>query len=117
MVKFKTGLVWGALAGSLWGLLKAPQSGKATRYALKEYINQTQSDVRDLQFKLDHLQNLVQRLQDEGLVLAEEFSQETQVKIRHFIEENQPRIKRINRRLELVKKDWEVLSSEFDKKS
>lgn len=95
MAGFKSGLFWGAVFGGLAGLLNAPQSGKETREDLKQFIETTTDDVNDVRYKVDNLRVAVQRLANEGIESARVASEEIQTSLKHFEEENQPRINRI----------------------
>lgn len=102
MKTFKSGLFWGVVIGGAIGLLKAPRKGSETRQLVKEYIEQTQADVTDLKFKVDHLNTVVGQVSNEGVKSTQALVQELQTDLKHFMESNQPRINRIQRRLETL---------------
>lgn len=105
MAGFKQGLFWGAVFGGIAGLMNAPQKGSETRAELKAYVKQTQEDVTDLKSKVNHLQSLVEILKTDGLKNTLEFTKDIQSQIREFTENNQPRFKRIQQRIEQLQKD------------
>lgn len=102
MAGFKSGIFWGAVLGGLAGLMNAPRKGEDTRAALVDYLETAKADGQDLKYKADHLNNLIVRLQDQGLTAVQDLSKELQTDLRHFMENNQPRLDRIQRRLDLL---------------
>lgn len=98
MAGFRSGLFWGALFGGIAGLMNAPQSGRETRQDIKDFIDTTTEDVDDVRYKVDNLRVSLQRLAGEGLDSVKEASQDIQTSLKHFEEENQPRINRIQDR-------------------
>lgn len=95
MSNFKSGLLWGVFFGGIAGLMNAPRSGKETRQQIKAVIDQTTDDVNDVRFKVDNLRVAIQRLQQESLRSSKIISEELQTTLRHFNEETQPRIRRV----------------------
>lgn len=104
---FWSGLFWGAVIGGAIGLLNAPRKGSETRTQLKEFKEQTQSDVTDLKIKVDHLNTVVDQVKNDGVQTTQALVEELQGDIKHFMENNQPRINRIQRRIETLKDNLE----------
>lgn len=98
MAGFKSGLFWGALFGGIAGLMNAPRSGRETREEIKTFIDTTREDVDDVRYKVDNLSVSIQRLAGEGLDSIKEATEDIQTSLKHFEEENQPRINRIQDR-------------------
>lgn len=103
MKNFKSGLFWGIIFGGIAGLMNATQPGEITRYQLKEWGKTVASDVQQLKFKQEHLQTVIQQIKDEAIPQVNELVQEIQVDIKHFMENNQPRIRRTINRVEQLK--------------
>lgn len=99
MAGFRSGLFWGAVFGGIAGLMNAPKSGKETREDVKLFIESTTEDVNDVRYKVDNLKIAIHRLSNEGLSSAKIASEEIQESLKHFEEENQPRIRRIQESL------------------
>lgn len=113
MAKFKSGLLWGAFFGGLAGLMNAPRPGVETRELLKDYIDQTTDDVNDVRFKVDNLKVAIQRLTDEGISGTKEVVEELQTTLKHFEEESQPRVRRIQDRTDTLTKNVESSQKEL----
>ncbi|MBG9984089.1 YtxH domain-containing protein [Aerococcaceae bacterium DSM 111022] len=113
MAGFGSGLFWGAVFGGLAGLMNAPRKGKETRELVKLKIDQTTEDVNDLRFKIDNLSTAVSRLTNEGIGAVHEASQDIQTALRQFDEESSPRVKRVERHVEVLQKDIEQASEAF----
>lgn len=99
MAKFRKGFVFGALLGGVYTLLTAKQSGAATRQQLKNYVQQTKENVTDVNEKFANLQESLHRLANDGKAAFEEAQAEIQTNLRHFQEENKPRLRRIGDKL------------------
>lgn len=117
MAGFKSGLFWGAVFGGIAGLLNAPRKGSKTRRELKIFIDQTKADANDLKFKMDHLKLILQRLQEEGVISVSQLVEDVQTDLRHFKEDNQPRIKRVMNRLEQLQVNLEENVTNISKKT
>lgn len=102
---FRSGIFWGAVFGTIAGLMNAPRSGRETRQILKEKIDDTSRDVDDLRFKVNNLLTSVERLAGEGLSGAQETVTSVQRSIRHFQEESQPHIRRVKESVEVLQED------------
>lgn len=113
MAGFGSGLFWGAVFGGLAGLMHAPRKGKETREMVKLKIDQTTEDVNDLRYKLDNLSVAVKRLTNEGIDAVNEASQDIQTALRHFDEESSPRIKRVQRHVDVLQEDLNTASESF----
>ncbi|MBD3948788.1 YtxH domain-containing protein [Tuanshanicoccus lijuaniae] len=99
MSGFKSGLFWGAVFGGLAGLMNAPQKGSQTRKELSEYLTQVKEDATDLKFKTDHLQALIDRIIHTEVKQTMETVEDVSLMVRRFLESNQPRINRVQRKL------------------
>lgn len=113
MSGFRSGLFWGAVFGGIAGLMNAPRSGKETRYEIKEFIDTTTDDINDVRYKVDNLKLAVQRLATEGVGSVKEASQEIETSLRHFQEENQPRVNRVQKRLEALQDNIERQTKKY----
>lgn len=111
MLNFKNGLFAGIIVGGLYGLIKAPYKGKDTRQYLKNYLDQTTHDVNDVKLKAENLSQAIKRLSNEGLHSVKEASEEIMTSVNHFTEETQPRIRRVNEKLNDLNKDIEQAKS------
>ncbi|EFR30832.1 YtxH domain-containing protein [Eremococcus coleocola] len=110
MSSFKQGLFWGAIFGGIAGLMNAKQEGHKTRQELAGYINQASQDIDDIRFKFENLNLAIQRLTHEGQKVVEETSQELQTTLKHFQEENQPRLRRVQDKVETLTQNIEEQS-------
>lgn len=114
---FKSGLFWGVVLGGAIGLLNAPRKGSETRAQLKEYVEQTKADATDLKFKVDHLNTVVDQVKNEGVQSTQDLVSELQGDFKRFMENNQPRINRIQRRIETLKQNLEENMNNLSKAS
>lgn len=99
MAKFMQGLFWGAVFGGFAGLLNAPHKGEVTRTHVKNYLQQATDDVDDVRYKVDNLSHAIMRLKDEGLMSLKEATTDIQGAVEKFSQENQPRINRIQAKI------------------
>ncbi|WP_417629557.1 YtxH domain-containing protein [Enterococcus faecalis] len=98
MKKFIKGLFFGAVAGTIGGLLVAPRSGKETRQHL---INELE-DYRSLKNQVTNDWDQVQRnlgVVEENVPLATEFSKDLQQEITDFKFQAEPRIAQIKEQI------------------
>lgn len=105
---FGGGILTGLLLGGLAGLMNAPHSGKITRENIKQYIDQTTEDVNDVRYKVDNLSSAIQHLMNEGMDSVNTAKESIEVSLRHFNEENSPRIRRVEEKVEILTDDLET---------
>ena len=85
---FGGGLLTGLFLGGLAGLMNAPHNGKKTRENLKFFIDST--------------------TEDEGMYSLNTAKESIEVSVRHFNEENSPRIRRVEEKVETLTTDLET---------
>ncbi|MBR7928139.1 YtxH domain-containing protein [Aerococcaceae bacterium zg-ZUI334] len=107
MSGFKSGLFWGAVFGGVAGLMHAPQKGSQTRKELSEFVAQVKEDATDLKFKSDHLQVLTNRIVNIEMKQTLEIVDEVSRQAKQFLESNQPRINRIQKKLARLQENLE----------
>ncbi|EKB54430.1 YtxH domain-containing protein [Facklamia hominis] len=105
---FWTGLGLGVLAG----LMNAKRPGHETRQLLRLKIDRTSQDVHDLRFSLDNLSQSIQHLSKEGILSVNEAVEAVSESLKHFQEENQPRLKRVKAQVNQL---TDTLQSEKEK--
>lgn len=105
---FGGGLLTGLFLGGLAGLMNAPHNGKKTRENLKFFIDSTTEDVNDVRYKVSNLSSAVQQLMDEGMYSLNTAKESIEVSVRHFNEENSPRIRRVEEKVETLTTDLET---------
>lgn len=99
MKNFGQGLFWGVVLGGLAGLMNAPRPGYETRRGLKQYLTMIEEDADDMRYKVDNVRTSFKRLTQEGMDAVEDMSQDLNIAIQRFNDEAEPRIKRIDERV------------------
>lgn len=101
------GFLLGSAVGAAFGLLTTPRSGKENQLAVKEYIDGTTYQVKDVSEKVKDLQDSIQTLTTEGQALFNAFSKDMEQTANTFTHEAEPRIRRIEDHLNTLTKDME----------
>lgn len=109
--KFIWGFLIGGIAGAGYGLLTAPRSGKENQELVKQYIDDTIYHVQDVSEKLKNLQQAVGTLSTEGKNMATVFTKDIQQTVNNFTYEAEPRIRRIQERVQVLSKDVQDAST------
>ncbi|SDQ49941.1 YtxH domain-containing protein [Carnobacterium viridans] len=107
---FMNGLILGAAAGGIYGLLKSPRTGKENRAVLKTYVDDTTVLVNDVSKSVNDLKGAIAQLTNEGKTLAEEFTQDVKESVDEFTYEAEPRMRRIQEHTEKLTADVEDLT-------
>ncbi|GAF39623.1 hypothetical protein FC83_GL000789 [Agrilactobacillus composti DSM 18527 = JCM 14202] len=96
MAKFATGLLLGALAGGLYGLLTTKKTGTQHIEAVTNYVDDVTAATQDFQTSLTHFKNSVNHFNDTvqttGVTVAEGLKDTLDT----FQFETQPRIDQLN---------------------
>lgn len=90
-----SGLVFGAVAGGVYGLLKTPRTGEENREAMKSYLDDTTVLVQDVTDRVKDLKGAISELTNEGKTLATDFAKDMNETVQEFSYEVEPRMRRI----------------------
>ena len=107
MKKFVKGLLFGSIAGGTVALLTTKQNGKKNREQLYENIVSLSEDISTLSNGVPVLQKGTQHIQYHVIPQFKEISQEIMEDVQNFKHMSQPRIKRIQGHLSLLKQHIE----------
>lgn len=108
MKHFLLGTLSGVVLGGVYGLLKTPRTGKENQNMLKDYIDDSTDQFKDMNDKVSDLKASIQNLTDEGMKLQNEFMTDIQQISNEYMYEAQPRLERIKRKTDKINKDLEV---------
>lgn len=108
MKHFILGTLSGVVLGGIYGLLTTPRTGKENQNMLKDYINDSTDQFKDVNDKVSDLKASIQNLTDEGMKLQNEFMTDIQQLSNDYMYEAQPRLERIKRKTDKINKDLEV---------
>ena len=100
-----SGLVVGAIAGGVYGLLKTPRTGEQNREAMKSYIDDTTVLVQDVTEKVKDLKGAISELTNEGKNLATDFAKDMNETAQEFSYEVEPRMRRIQEQANKLNSD------------
>ena len=114
MSKFTRGFLFGAVTAAAWTLLNVSQSGKETRRQLKNYVQGLRQDTQHVVEEGRSLQAAVQQLTSVGLPLVQQTIKEVTTTLRHFQEENQPRIRRTQEKVTQLTQDLQETKDKFE---
>ncbi|MBM6613416.1 YtxH domain-containing protein [Desemzia sp. RIT804] len=90
-----SGIVFGAIVGGAYGLLKTPRTGEQNREAMKSYLDDTTVLVQDVTDKVKDLKGAISELTNEGKTLATDFAKDMNETVQEFSYEVEPRMRRI----------------------
>lgn len=108
MKHFLLGTFSGVVLGGIYGLLTTPRTGKENQNMLKDYIDDSTDQFKDVNDKVSDLKASIQNLTDEGMKLQNEFMTDIQQLSNDYMYEAQPRLERIKRKTDKINKDLEV---------
>lgn len=101
MIKnFVKGLLFGAVTGTIGGLLLAPHSGKDTRKKIVDDIDETTELTLEVNDSLNHFKEAVDTLVTTAHELLPPFQKGVEKDIQSFKFQTEPRIEQLNEHLE-----------------
>lgn len=100
--RFVKGLAFGAVAGTVAGLLFAPRSGEATREKLVTDVDDATRLSLDLNNSLQNFQASLVNLKETASELLPDFQKETEQALTDFQFQADPRIEEIKRQIEKI---------------
>lgn len=119
-----SGLVFGAIAGGVYGLLKTPRTGEENRESMKNYLDDTTVLVQDVTDRVKDLKGAISELTNEGKNLATDFAKDMNETVQEFSYEVEPRMRRIqeqanklNSDVQEMKENVTATQNEANKKS
>lgn len=108
---FINGILFGALAGGAYGLLKAPSSGEENRENMKSYLDDTTVLVQDVTDRVKDLKGAISDLTNESKYLASDFSKEMNDTVQAFSYEAEPRMRRIQEQANKLSQDAQAMQA------
>lgn len=106
MIKnFFKGLLFGAAAGTVGGLLFAPRSGNETRKKLIEELEEATTLTNDLNNCLDHFKSALIETKETAESVIPAFQEAIKKDIEDFKFQAEPRIAQINEQVEKLTAD------------
>lgn len=108
-----SGMLFGALVGGAYGLMKTPRKGTENREAMKSYLDDTTVLVQDVTDKVKDLKSAISELTNEGKSLATDFSKEMNETVQEFSYEAEPRLRRIQEQANKLNKDVQDVTEQF----
>ena len=106
MIKnFFKGLLFGAAAGTVGGLLLAPRSGNETRKKLMEELEEATTLTNDLNNSLNHFKSALIETKETAESVIPAFQEAIKKDIEDFKFQGEPRITQINEQVEKLKAD------------
>lgn len=105
MKKFITGLLFGAVAGAGYALLKTPHSGTENRERLKNYFDDVTYAAKDLTGSIAQAQNAVTDLAQQGLSSAKIARDEITLALNDFNQSTAPQISEIQQQVAKLQHD------------
>lgn len=105
MKKFITGILFGAIAGAGYALLKTPHSGTENRERLKKYLDDVTFAANDLTGSIAQAQNAVTDLAQQGLSSAKVARDEITLAINDFNQSAVPQISEIQKQVAKLQND------------
>lgn len=105
MKKFITGILFGAIAGAGYALLKTPHSGTENRERLKNYLDDVIFAANDLTGSIAQAQNAVTDLAQQGLSSAKVARDEITLAINDFNQSAVPQISEIQKQVAKLQND------------
>lgn len=99
MKKFITGILFGAVAGAGYALLKTPHSGTENRERLKNYFDDVTYAANDLTGSIAQAQNAVTDLAQQGLSSAKIARDEITLALNDFNQSTAPQISEIQKQV------------------
>ncbi|HFL7515117.1 TPA: YtxH domain-containing protein [Enterococcus faecium] len=106
MIKnFFKGLLFGAAAGTVGGLLLAPRSGNETRKKLIEELEEATTLTNDLNNSLNHFKSALIETKETAESVIPAFQEAIKKDIEDFKFQAEPRITQINEQVEKLKAD------------
>ena len=112
-----SGLVVGAIAGGVYGLLKTPRTGEQNREAMKSYIDDTTVLVQDVTEKVKDLKGASSELTNEGKNMATDFAKDMNETAQEFSYEVEPRMRRIQQQADKLTSDIQGMSENLSSSS
>lgn len=112
-----SGLVVGAIAGGVYGLLKTPRTGEQNREAMKSYIDDTTVLVQDVTEKVKDLKGAISELTNEGKNMATDFAKDMNETAQEFSYEVEPRMRRIQQQADKLTSDIQGMSENLSSSS
>ena len=109
----KSGMLFGAIVGGVYGLIKTPRKGTENREAVKNYLDDTTVLVQDVTDKVKDLKGAISQLTNEGKSLATEFTKDMNETVQEFSNEAEPRIRRIQEQANKLNEDVQEVSEQF----
>lgn len=100
-----SGLVFGAIAGGVYGLLKTPRTGEENRESMKNYLDDTTVLVQDVTDRVKDLKGAISELTNEGKNLATDFAKDMNETVQEFSYEVEPRMRRIQEQANKLNSD------------
>jgi gas vesicle protein len=105
MSKFTKGLLFGALAGGIGGLLFAPKSGKATRQQFLDEVEEWTDLKGDFSAKLDRFKESAEILRETADLYVEPFIEGINQDIQNFNFQAEPRMNQIQEQIEKIQSE------------
>ena len=105
MKKFITGILFGAVAGAGYALLKTPHSGTENRQRLKNYLDDVTYATNDLTGSIAQAQNAVTDLAQQGISSAKIARDEITLAINDFNQSAAPQISEIQKQVAKLQSD------------
>lgn len=101
MIKnFVKGILFGAVAGTVGGLLLAPRSGNETRRKIIAEIDETTDLTMEVNDSLNHFKNALDNLVETAQELIPPFQKGIEKDVTAFQFQTAPRLEKINEHLE-----------------
>lgn len=107
--RFFKGLAFGAVAGSVAGVLLAPRSGKETRNKLVSDVDEAVQLTDDLSVSLQNFQTSLVHLKNTAGELLPEFKKETKQALDQYQFQAEPRMEEIQEQLAKIQSSIEEM--------
>ncbi|MEI5993707.1 hypothetical protein A5880_001254 [Enterococcus sp. 4G2_DIV0659] len=105
MSKFSKGLLFGAVAGTIGGLLFAPRSGKDTRQKIVDELDEWTDLKEDFTDKLEQVKKSAAALQKTADLYIEPFIEGINKDIENFKFQAEPRLAQIQEQAEQIQSE------------
>lgn len=110
-IGFAGGILFGAVIGGAYGLLKTPRTGEENRVAMKSYLDDTTVLVQDVTEKVKDLKGAISELSTESKLLAGDFAKDMNDTMTEFSYEVEPRMRRIQDQVNKLSKDAQEMQN------
>lgn len=105
MKHFIGGILFGAITGATYALLKTPRSGAENREYVKDYLDDVAYAANDLSGSIAHAQNAVTDLAQQGMSSAKIARDEITLAVNDFNQSAAPQISEIQKKVAKLQND------------